>query len=168
MKIQLPMIAFALCVAMAAASAQSYRWVDKDGKVYYGDSPPPGAKVTPLKSQPAPPPPPAAAGKDGAKDAGKDAAKEARKGPLTSAEQEQAYRKRKLEEDEARKKEGDALAAETGRKQNCERSQETVRQLESGQRIARTDAKGEIYYVDDDLRIKELAAARRSAAEWCK
>lgn len=169
MKFQIPMIAFALCVGMATASAQSYKWVDKDGKVHYGDSPPPGSKVTALKGQPAAPaPPPAAAAKDGAKDAGKTAGKDAKKGPLTPIEQEQAFRKRKLEEEEARKKEADALAADAGKKQNCERAQQTVRQLESGQRIARTDPKGEIYYVDDEQRVKELAAARSSAAEWCK
>jgi hypothetical protein len=163
MKIQLPIVAFALSLAMAAASAQSYKWVDKDGKVGYGDTPPPGAKVTtPLKTSPASgaqPAPQAAAGKDAAKDA--------RKGPLTPAEQEQAFRKRKLEDDEARKKQEDALAADLGRKQNCVGAQETVREIESGQRIARTDAKGERYYVDDEQRAKDLAAARRSAADWC-
>lgn len=167
MRIRLPMIAFALSVSMAGASAQSYRWVDKDGKVGYGDVPPPGAKFTALKAPPAsaaPPAVPAAAGKDGAKDAAKDA----KKGPLTPVEQEQAYRKRKLEEEEARKKQEETATADTGRKQNCEQAQQTVRQLESGQRIARTDAKGEPYYVEDEQRAKELSAARKSAAEWCK
>jgi hypothetical protein len=162
MKIQLPIVALALSLAMTGASAQSYKWVDKDGKVGYGDTPPLGAKVTTLKQAPAsgtPAAPPAAAGKDAAKDA--------KKGPLTPTEQEQSFRKRKLEEEEARKKQEDALAAEQGRKQNCDRAQENVRQIESGQRIARTDAKGERYYVDDDQRAKELAAARKSAADWC-
>lgn len=172
MKIRLPIIAFALSVAMTGAAAQSYRWVDKDGKVHYGDAPPPGAaKVTALKALPpsaAPPAAPAAASKDGAKGAAKDAAAEAKKGPLTPVEQEQAYRKRKLEEDEARKKQEDALAAEQGKKQNCERAQENVRQLEGGQRIARTDAKGERYFMEDDQRGKELEAARKNAGDWCK
>lgn len=168
MKVQIPVVALALCMAMACASAQSYKWVDKDGKVHYGDSPPPGAKVTPLKATTAPPPPPAPAAKDGSKDGAKDPAKDAKKGPMTTVEQEQAYRKRKLAEDEARKKEDEARASDAGKKKNCEQSQQTVRQLESGQRIVRTDAKGEPYYVDDDQRVKELAAARTSAAEWCK
>lgn len=162
MKIQPRFFAFALCLAMAAASAQSYRWIDKDGKVVYGDVPPPGVKVTTLRPAPpsaAPPAAPAAAGKDAAKDA--------KKGPLTPAEQEQAFRKRKLEEEDARKKQEEALAAEQGRKQNCDRAQENVRQIESGQRIARTDAKGERYYLDDDQRGTELGNARKAAADWC-
>ncbi len=42
----------ALLVALAlagAAQAQQYKWVDKDGKVRYGDTPPPGVKMTRLK-----------------------------------------------------------------------------------------------------------------------
>jgi len=42
----------------AAASAQQYKWTDKDGQVRYGDVPPPGVTTTKLK---APSPPPAAA-----------------------------------------------------------------------------------------------------------
>jgi hypothetical protein len=163
MKIQPAFFAFALCLAMATASAQSYRWVDKDGKVVYGDVPPPGVKVTATLR----PPPPSAAPPAAPAAAGKDAAKDAKKGPLTPAEQEQAFRKRKLEEEDARKKQEETLAAEQGRKQNCDRAQENVRQIEGGQRIARTDAKGERYYLDDDQRATELANARKSAADWC-
>ena len=31
------------CLVAAAASAQLYRWVDKDGKVHYSDTPPPSS-----------------------------------------------------------------------------------------------------------------------------
>ena len=162
MKIQLPILAFTLVTAMAAASAQSYKWIDKDGKVRYGDTQPVGAKVTAVKPLPGVAPPPAAG-----KEAAKNDARDAKKGPLTPVEQEQAFRKRKLDEEEARKKEEQTLAAEQGRRQNCEKAQESVRQLESGQRISRTDAKGESYYLEDDQRAKEIAAARKTAADWC-
>jgi glutaredoxin len=36
-------IAVAAMLVAASAGAQMYRWVDKDGKVYYTDTPPPGA-----------------------------------------------------------------------------------------------------------------------------
>ena len=36
-------IAAAAMLVAASAGAQMYRWVDKDGKVYYTDTPPPGA-----------------------------------------------------------------------------------------------------------------------------
>lgn len=39
----------------AAASAQQYKWTDKDGKVRYGDVPPPGVTTTKLKAPSASP-----------------------------------------------------------------------------------------------------------------
>src|SRR5260370_42242460 len=39
----------------ACAVAQQYKWIDKDGKVRYGDTPPPGAEATLLKPPPAGP-----------------------------------------------------------------------------------------------------------------
>src|SRR6185436_7157805 len=44
----------------AGAAAQTYKWVDKDGKVRYGDTPPPDAKVQRLKPPPGPAEAPAA------------------------------------------------------------------------------------------------------------
>ncbi len=38
------------CVALPAAAQSVYRWVDKDGKVHYGDSPPPENKTVQQKS----------------------------------------------------------------------------------------------------------------------
>ena len=37
---------------VSGATAQQFRWVDKDGRVQYGDTPPPGVKVTRLKPPP--------------------------------------------------------------------------------------------------------------------
>ena len=46
--------AFLMLLACSGlALAQQYKWVDADGKVRYGDVPPPGVKATPLR----PPPP---------------------------------------------------------------------------------------------------------------
>ena len=59
----------ALSLAFAAgAAAQAYRWVDKDGKVRYGDTPPPGVNATPLKGSSRAAGAPAADAKKGEKD----------------------------------------------------------------------------------------------------
>src|SRR5688500_2880070 len=110
--------AAALCAS--AALAQQYKWVDKDGRVQYGDVPPPGVKATRLRSSgtAAPVPPPAAE-------------KGAAKGPLTPAEQEAAFRKR---QQDAAKDQAQQTAAEQqalARKQNCAAAQESLRMLES-------------------------------------
>ena len=140
--------ALALAIGLmfaAAAAAQQYKWVDKDGKVRYGDIPPPGVKATPLRA-PSPGAAPAAAAKkgtDAAKASPEDAKKEAEK-------QAQA--------------EKDAQA----KKENCGHAQEALRNLESGQRIARTDSKGERFYLEEQQIAAETAKARQTVQEWCK
>jgi hypothetical protein len=153
-------VVFAAAMAFAlAAGAQQYKWVDKDGKVRYGDSPPPGVKATALKAPPAA----AAASKPGAKDA-----KGAPKGPLTPAEQEAAFRKRQQEAVKEREKQAQATQETEAKKENCARAQEVLRSLQSGERVARTDAKGERYFLEDEQRAAEAAKAQKSVSEWCK
>jgi hypothetical protein len=139
----------------AAAAAQQYKWVDQDGKVRYGDVPPPGVKATRLKP-PATGSAPAAAA-PAAKDAGAKA--------LTP---EQAFRKRQEDAEKDRMKEAKAEQEKAENQENCSRAQEALRALESGQRISRTDAKGERYYLEDAQIAQETAKARDSVKQWCK
>ncbi len=75
----------AMSLAFAAgAAAQAYRWVDKDGKVRYGDTPPPGVKASPLKL-------PQGGGANVVSPPDDAAGKAAKKGPLTPAEQDAEY-----------------------------------------------------------------------------
>jgi len=142
----------------AAVSAQQYKWVDKDGKVRYGDVPPPGVTATPLKApppgsaSPAAPAAAAAAKKDGDK-------------PLSP---EAAFRKRQEEAEKDREKQAKAEQDAQEKRANCARAQDALRSLESGQRIARTDSKGDRYFLDDAQTAQETARARQSVQEWCK
>jgi len=95
--------ALALC---AAATAQQYKWVDKDGKVRYGDVPPPGVKATPMKP-PAAGPAPAAK-----KDAGKALSPEA------------AFQKRQKELQEQEQKGAKERAEAETKRVNCEHDPE--------------------------------------------
>ena len=157
-------VMLAVMLAFAAmASAQMYRWVDKDGRVHYtATPPPPGVKARTMRAPSAPPP--AAAPDDAAKDAG---AKDARQGPLTPAEQEREFRKRQLEAQKAREKEALAAKDAEAKQENCVRAREALRTFESGQRVSRTNAQGERYYLDDDARASETEAARRAVQDWC-
>lgn len=147
-----------------AALAQQYKWVDQDGKVRYGDSPPPGVKATPLRPPPPPASPPPSSGKAGA--VAKDA-KAAPKGPLTPAEQEADYRRRQIEAQKAQEKDQKAAQEAQAKRDNCARAQEQLRLIESGQRIARTDAKGERYFLDDAQIAQEAVKGRQSVSQWC-
>ena len=129
----------AMALFAAAASAQQYKWTDKDGKVRYGDVPPPGVTTTKLKA-PSPPPTAAAATPDAKKTAPK--AKEPEKQAMT---EEQLQVKR----------------------ENCARAQESLRTLQSGLRISRVDSKGERYYLDDAQIAQETTKAQQSVQHWC-
>ena len=129
----------AMALFAAVASAQQYKWTDKDGKVRYGDVPPPGVTTTKLKA-PSPPPAAAAATPDAKKTAPK--AKEPEKQAMT---EEQLQVKR----------------------ENCARAQESLRTLQSGLRISRVDSNGERYYLDDAQIAQETAKAQQSVQHWC-
>jgi len=156
--------AFAIALAFAAgAGAQQYKWVDKDGKVRYGDTPPAGVKATPLRG-PAAAPAPAPAPQAATKDAGKEAK---RSGPLTPAEQEAEFRKRQQEAAKQREQEEKLAMDAQRRREACESARSHLRTLESGGRISRLNEKGERVFVEDDQRAGETARARKGVADNC-
>jgi hypothetical protein len=151
-------------VAAGTAHAQAYKWVDKNGRVGYGDTPPPGAKATPLRpvAPPASAPPAAASGKEAKDD------KNVKKGPLTPVEKELEFRRRMKEAQEAAAKADRERKAAEEAKVNCENSRQSLRTLESGQRVMRIDSKGERYYISDAQREQDIARAREATRQWCK
>jgi len=151
----------AACAFAAAAMAQQYKWVNKNGRVEYGDAPPPGVTATPLR-----PPPPAQAPAPAPKAADKSAA--AKKAPVTPAEKEADFRKRQEEAAKEREKQAQEQQAAADKRENCARAQDNLRTLESGQRVARTDAKGERYFLEDAQIAQETARARQAVQQWCK
>lgn len=157
-------LTFLLAAGLGAglAGAQQYKWTDRNGRVQYGDSPPPGVQATPLRvpsGAAAPTPAPAAK-----KDDGKPAAKA---GPPTPAEQEAEFRRRQIEAQKEQEKLAQASREAAVRKDNCERAQEYLRTLESGQRITRTNAQGEREFLDDAQIGREKAQARDKVRAWC-
>lgn len=153
------LLALVLSIAAGDAAAQMYKWIDKDGKVRYGDTPPPGVKKSSIK---APPPGPAPAAP-----AAKADAKNGKSGPLTPAEQEQAFRKRQADEKKAEEKAEKDGAAKAEKAQNCARAQENLRTLQSGQRIARTSANGERFFLDEAQIAQEASQAQQAVQKLC-
>ena len=158
MRISTTLLALVMALACSAAQAQAFRWVDKDGKVRYGDSPPPGVKATPMKmpGSAAPAPAPGPAAKD---------AKGAAKAPADPA---QAFNERQAKgKEDAAKAEKERVDAETRRK-NCERSQGFLKSLEAGQRISTTNSQGERAFLDDAGRQAQIEETRAEIAKNCK
>jgi hypothetical protein len=156
MLLRIVICALSLAVA-AGAAAQAYRWVDKDGKVRYGDTPPPGVQARPLQGSRA----------GAAPSAGDPAAKDTTKGPQTAAEKEQEFQKRRLEAQKAEQKAAAAAKDQQIKDENCRRAQESLATLQSGRRILRTNAQGEEYYLEDDTRAAETQNAQRAVQDWC-
>jgi len=142
------------------AQAQIKCWNDANGKRVCGDAPPAGAKVTTISTPSSPSAPAPAAGAKGD-------AKAASKGPLTPAEQEQAYRKRQADQQKSADKAAEEQRLAAAKQDTCNRAREALTQIESGQRIARTDAKGERYFLDESQMAAEAAKARQVAKEAC-
>jgi hypothetical protein len=155
------------CAMAGSAAAQAYKWVDKDGRVRYGDTPPPGVKATPLRTpagqKPPPPPPSADAAK---KDAGaKDGAAKKDEKPLTP---EQAFQKRQKERQEAEQKAEKERADADAKRQNCESAKSQLYTIQSGQRMTTTNAAGERSFMDDEQRQRALQQAQQAVNDWCK
>ena len=149
-----------LCVAAGTAQAQIKCWNDANGKRVCGDAPPAGAKVTTINTPSGPSAPAAAPG-------AAPGAKAASKGPLTPAEQEQAYRKRQADAAKSAEKSAQTQKDAAAKQDTCNRARAALSQLESGQRIALTDAKGERYFMDDSQKAAEIAKARQVVQDAC-
>lgn len=150
------LLAFTAAAASGAAQAQIKCW-NQDGKRVCGDTPPPGAKVTTMRGAASGPaePAPAPAGKD------------AKQGPLTPAEQEQAYRKKQADSKKAAEKQAAENKAAEAKRYNCAQAREAVTTYESGQRVMRVRPDGERYFLDDAQIAQELAKSRQLVQENC-
>lgn len=150
-------IIFSLLVALPAA-AQPYRWVDADGRVQYSDRPPAGnTKAAPVKNAVG-----SATGSSGASNAKAPAA------PKSAAEQEQAFRKRLAERDEAAKKQAE-LEVELRRKADaCDQARRSLVGLEQSGRQVRFEPNGERTYLSEEQIEVEKGKARSAIATTCK
>lgn len=161
------------CIALAAgllslsASAQGiWKWRDRDGRVQVSDRPPaadvPDSAILQRPGQTRPalveldkpaPSAPAAASAPPRVDSELEARK--RKQQAEQATQEQAKAQADKERQAARKAE------------NCTRARNQLAALDSGQRMARANAKGEREMLDDKARAEEAQRARDQVASNC-
>ncbi len=145
------LLILSLLLASAPASAEIVKWVDSQGKVHYGDQPPASAKNPQpmnIKNQPGTP------GGTGAQ--------------KSVAEQEQEFRKRRMETDDAEKKAAEEKAQADAAKQNCAAARSNLKTLQDGVRLTRYNEQGERVFLDDAERAQAMADAQRAVSEWCK
>jgi Domain of unknown function (DUF4124) len=155
----------ATLLAFSAFSASSafaqYQWRDANGQMIISDQPPP-ASVKPsqiIKSAPMPVPV-AAAPKVEAKDAKVATAK----GPLTTADKELEFQKRRKEQAESQKTGAEKQAAAEQKAKHCETLQQKLRTLDSGLKISSVQKNGELAAMEAADREMESSKTRRELA----
>ncbi|HXS52254.1 MAG TPA: DUF4124 domain-containing protein [Usitatibacter sp.] len=145
------LIALALaCAVVPLASAELYKYVDKDGKTVYSDTPPPGADAKPVHVVPS-------SGGGGGATAPKPAAtldKELEKGRALAKDRE---KKAEIEEKNAKIAE-----------QKCEQARQNLRTYTDGGRLFKYDAKGEREFLSDEEIEAARVAAQKDVDESCK
>lgn len=166
-------------ISTAVLADQIYSWRDAAGHVHFSDQPPPAdAKPRGLKSKEsavssaAPQAAPTAAipgsGANTPAATGTPPANGTPAKPKTLADRELEMKKRLADANAAKaKSEKDQQVAEQ-KQRDCERARNHQAALESGQRIARTNDKGEREFLDDGQREQDLQDTRRMLNQACK
>jgi hypothetical protein len=148
-------LTLAALLAITTAYAQIYQWKDESGKTIISDKPPVGQTTKSRKLAPE------SSGAEGGAASGS-------KSPQSLADRDLDYRKRQKEAQEKAEKADKAQKANTDRNENCESARRYLQTLESGERVALRDEKGERYYMDDAERARESSKARQTLQSDCK
>lgn len=169
----------ALALALPVAAAAQWQWIDKDGrKVFSDQAPPSDIPAKSILKQPAGKPAaaapaagdatPGAAAADAAKTAAAPAPKPAASVPrLSGKDKELEEKKKQAEAAEAAKKKAEEERIAKARAENCERAKKAKASLDSGVRIATTNANGERDFMSDSARAAESKRVSDIIATEC-
>ena len=165
-KIALPFVACLLAIAAVGAHAQSmWKWRDASGQLHIGDTPPPpGTPARNIISSPAGGvPAPIVTTTSTTTTAAADAS--------SAPESDLDKKKKAADKVKADKDKADRAALEQKnaaiRKDSCTRATNEAAGIQSGIRMATTNAKGEREFLDDAGRAAELKRVQDIAASSC-
>jgi len=137
------LIVLALALALSAPGfAQLYKYVDKDGKTVYTDTPPANSETKQLNIQ-----------------TGTTAV------PKSAVERDKELQKSR---EDAAKKAADAAKAAEQKDLACESARRYLLQYTSGGRVQRIDDKGERVFMSDDEIDAARAKAQKQVDDACK
>lgn len=161
------------CLVSTGAIAQ-WQWIEKNGSKVYSDRPPP--EDIPEKNilkQPghmrAKVPAVSAPAAEGSSDTAPALAKSASNVPKASGvDKELEEKKKQAEAAEAAQKKAEDAKVAAARTDNCARARQGKITLDSGVRIAQTNAKGERSVMDDAARASERKRMESVIASDCK
>jgi hypothetical protein len=161
------LLGFALA-ASSTAFAQ-YSWVGKDGRRVFSDQPPPAdVPEQNVRSQPSKRAPAAVSV---VRQAETPASGASAPQPATSVsagvDKTLEEKKKQADAEAAAKQKAEDERRAAARADNCQRASNYKSSLDSGQRISRTNEKGEREILDDAQRAAELARVQKDIADNC-
>ncbi|OGB23515.1 MAG: hypothetical protein A3I66_02165 [Burkholderiales bacterium RIFCSPLOWO2_02_FULL_57_36] len=146
-----------------------YVWLDEKGVKQYSDIPPPASvpQKRILKEPGSPSPTLATAPVAPVAEGTTPGTADKDKGPMTTAERNADFQKRRAEQAEKDKKAAEETQRAADKAKHCEQARAYQRALQSGVRVAQTDKNGERSFMSDEQRAKEAQDAQR-ALDACK
>lgn len=146
-----PLILAALVAALApvVASAQLYKYVDKDGKTVYSDQPPPNVESKQIRVQSAPP-------------AASPAA------PKSALEKDKELEKGRKEARDTSKKADEAAKAAQSAEERCNAAKSNYAYYLDGTRLFKRTDTGERVFLEEDQIAAEREKARVAMEQACK
>ncbi|MGH8728726.1 MAG: DUF4124 domain-containing protein [Burkholderiales bacterium] len=128
------------------AHAEVYKWKDANGRYHYSD-------LKPIDDE--------------------EQKMQVPQGPTSPvsksiSEKEIEFKKRQLEAEENSAKEAKQLGEAKERQKNCEQARGNLKNLESGTRLVKYDAKGDQMYIEDNERPALIEQAKKAISDWCK
>ena len=154
----------ALIVGLIVSTAvlAQYQWIDRDGRRVFSDTPPPAD--LPQKNLLSQPRAPQAAVQHKVPEAAASAAS----APVAAAPADAAPDRRKpAQVSDASKTKAGQAAADATRADNCRRALGAKAALDSGQRLARINERGEREFIDDTERAAEQRRLREIIDSEC-
>lgn len=157
-----------LCLLSVGAAEAQWKWRDAKGNVQYSDMPPPpGTPDKDVMQRPYAAKPTIVVGPQGQPASAASAPSPAASAP-TRAELEAATRQKKEQDSEAAKRKEEERRVAEQRRENCVRAQANLRELQNGQRLTRTNDKGERIYMDQVQIAGEVNRTRDIITSECR
>lgn len=134
------------CALAPLASAQLYKYVDKNGKTVYTDQPPPDADAKQMANMPSAPAAP----------------------PKSYVERDKELQKGRDKAKDDAKKADEKSKYEAAKAEHCRQATEAARIYEQGGRLQKRNAAGEVEFMSDDEIDAARQKSKREMEEACK
>ena len=156
-----------LLVTLPGAALAQWKWRDSNGVTQYTDRPPPaGTPDSQILQRPAAARAPRVVSASAPSTASAPEAKPPASGKAGDPELE--AKRKKAEEQKAAERKAEEDKQAKVRSENCDRARGYERSLQSGQRIVRTNEKGEREVLDDTGRAEEMQRTREAIDSNCR